>query len=35
VLRVPSKDRFVAYLANLDFALVQPFETKVEAIARK
>jgi D-alanyl-D-alanine carboxypeptidase len=35
VVRVPSKDRFVAYLANMDLDLIQPFEAKVEALAVK
>jgi CubicO group peptidase (beta-lactamase class C family) len=35
VVRVRSKDRFVAYLANLDLELVQPFEAKVMALAVK
>lgn len=35
VVRVPAKDRFVAYLANLDLDLIQPFEAKVEALAVK
>lgn len=35
-IRVPSKDRFIAYLANRDLALVQPlFEAKVSALAVK
>jgi D-alanyl-D-alanine carboxypeptidase len=35
-VRVPSKDRFVAYLANLDVDLVQPaLETKVIALAAR
>jgi hypothetical protein len=34
-VRVPSKDRFVAYLANLDLPLVQPIEAKVIALAAK
>lgn len=33
IVRVPSKDRFVAYLANLDLPLVQPIESKVIALA--
>jgi D-alanyl-D-alanine carboxypeptidase len=36
VVRVPSKDRFVAYLANLDVDLVQPaLEKKVIALAAR
>ncbi len=35
MIRVPSKDRFVAYLANRDIAGIEPFETKVEALALK
>ncbi len=35
VARVPSKDRFVAYLSNMDTKLIQPFEAKVEALAIK
>lgn len=35
-VRVPSKDRFVAYLANRDLELVQPlFETKITTLAVK
>jgi D-alanyl-D-alanine carboxypeptidase len=35
IVRVPAKDRFVAYLANLDLPLVQPIEEKVIALAAK
>lgn len=35
IVRVPSKDRFVAYLANLDVDLVEPIEEKVIALAAK
>jgi D-alanyl-D-alanine carboxypeptidase len=35
MIRVPSKDRFVAYLANREIGVIQPFETKVEALAIK
>lgn len=36
IVRVPSKDRFVAYLANRDLELVQPlFEAKISALALK
>ena len=30
-----SKDRFVAYLSNLNIDLIEPFEAKVEALAVK
>ena len=33
VVRIPSKDRFVAYLSNFDLPLVEPFEAKVLALA--
>lgn len=29
MVRVPSKDRFVAYLSNIDIARVQPLESKI------
>jgi len=32
VVRVPSKQRFVAYLTNLDTQTIVPFEKKVEAL---
>lgn len=35
IVRVPSKDRFVAYVSNLDIGVVEPLETKVEALAVK
>jgi D-alanyl-D-alanine carboxypeptidase len=35
IVRVPSKDRFVAYLSNMDLPLVQPFEAKVTALVVK
>lgn len=36
MVRVPAKDRFVAYLANRDLKLIQPlFEAKVIALALK
>jgi CubicO group peptidase (beta-lactamase class C family) len=35
IVRVPAKDRFVAYLSNMDLPLIQPFEAKVEALAVK
>ena len=35
VVRVRSKDRFVAYLANLDIDIVEPLEKKVAAIVAK
>ena len=35
VVRVPEKDRFVAYLANVDWTIVQPLEEKVLTIATK
>lgn len=35
IVRVPSKDRFVAYLSNMDLPLIQPFESKVMALALK
>ena len=35
VVRVPAKDRFVAYLANLDLPFVEPIEQKVIALAAK
>ena len=33
IVRVPSKDRFVGYLANMDLDLIQPFEAKITALA--
>jgi CubicO group peptidase (beta-lactamase class C family) len=35
MVRVPSKDRFVAYLSNMDMAFVMPFEAKTLALALK
>ena len=35
IVRVPSKDRFVGYLANMDLDLIQPFEAKITALAVK
>ena len=35
VVRVPAKDRFVAYLSNFDLPLIEPFEAKIEALAVK
>jgi CubicO group peptidase (beta-lactamase class C family) len=35
IVRVPSKDRFVAYLSNFDYPLISPFEPKVEALVVK
>jgi CubicO group peptidase (beta-lactamase class C family) len=35
IVRVPSKDRFIAYLANRDLDMVSPFEDKVIALAVK
>jgi D-alanyl-D-alanine carboxypeptidase len=35
IVRVPSKDRFVAYLANLDLPLVQPIESKVITLSTR
>jgi CubicO group peptidase (beta-lactamase class C family) len=35
IVRVPSKDRFIAYLANRDLDMVSPFEDKVIALAIK
>lgn len=35
IVRVPSKDRFIAYLANLDVSLVMPIEEKVITLAVK
>ena len=35
IARVPSKDRFVAYLANLDIDLVEPIEEKAIALLTK
>jgi CubicO group peptidase (beta-lactamase class C family) len=35
IVRVPAKDRFVAYLSNFDLPLIEPFEAKVEALAVK
>jgi CubicO group peptidase (beta-lactamase class C family) len=35
MVRVPSKDRFVAYLSNIDISRVQPLESKiVELVVR-
>lgn len=33
MIRVPSRDRFIAYLSNFDIDRIQGFEAKVEAIA--
>ena len=35
IVRVPAKDRFVAYLSNFDLPLIEPFESKIEALAVK
>ncbi len=35
IVRVPSKDRFVAYLANMDIDKIEPFEAKVSALVVK
>ncbi len=35
IVRVPAKDRFVAYLSNFDLPLTQPFEAKVASLAMK
>ena len=35
IVRVPAKDRFVGYLANMDIDRIQPFEAKVAALAGK
>jgi CubicO group peptidase (beta-lactamase class C family) len=35
IIRVPAKDRFVAYLANRDLDTVSPYEDKVTALAAK
>lgn len=32
IVRVPSKDRFVAYLSNIDIARVEPLESKIVEI---
>ncbi|MBX3191943.1 MAG: beta-lactamase family protein [Labilithrix sp.] len=35
IIRVPSKDRFVAYLSNMEIEKISPFEAKVTALAVK